>query len=42
VLLIAVVVAAAVLLLFTVVFPWVDRTFLDDPTLDPAAALPVA
>ena len=32
----ALVAAAAVWLLFTVVFPWVDRTFLADPVLGAA------
>jgi hypothetical protein len=34
--------AAAVAVLFTWVFPWVDRTFVTDPTLEasaPAAVL---
>lgn len=35
-----VVAAAVVALLFTVVFPWVDRTLITDPTLD-ASRLPV-
>jgi hypothetical protein len=30
--------AVAVVVLFTAVFPWFDRTFIDDPTLDAAAA----
>ncbi len=29
---------AAVVLLFTVVFPWFDRTFIDDPVLGAAAS----
>ena len=28
--------AAVVVLLFTVVFPWVDRTLIADPTLEAA------
>lgn len=28
----------ALVVLFTVVFPWVSRTFVDDPTLDPPPA----
>ena len=37
--LIGLVVAVAVVwLLFTVVFPWVDRTLITDPTLDAAPA----
>jgi hypothetical protein len=28
--------AAVVVLLFTVVFPWVDRTLITDPTLEAA------
>ncbi len=32
-----VVAAALVALLFTVVFPWFDRTFITDPTLGAAA-----
>lgn len=32
-LLVALVLLAAVALLFTVVFPWVDRTFVTDPVL---------
>lgn len=34
-------VLAAVYLLFTVVFPWVDRTFVADPVLDAGGRLPV-
>ncbi len=34
VLLFLVVAAAVVALLFTVVFPWVDRTLITDPTLE--------
>lgn len=30
--------AALVVLLFTVVFPWVDRTLITDPTLEAHAA----
>ena len=30
--------AAAVAVLFTWVFPWVDRTFVTDPTLEAAGA----
>lgn len=33
-------VLAAVYLLFTVVFPWVDRTFVADPVLDAGGRLP--
>lgn len=29
---------AVVWLLFTIVFPWVDRTLITDPTLDTAPA----
>lgn len=36
VVLFAVVAVAVVALLFTVVFPWVDRTFVTDPTLEGA------
>lgn len=32
-----VLVAAVVVLLFTVVFPWVDRTFVTDPVMGIAA-----
>lgn len=31
--LVVLVLAAAVVLLFTVVFPWFDRTFVNDPVL---------
>lgn len=31
--LLVVVAVVAVVVLFTVVFPWVDRTFVTDPTL---------
>jgi hypothetical protein len=36
--------AAVVVLLFTVVFPWVDRTFVNDPVLShwTAATIPSA
>jgi hypothetical protein len=34
--LIVVAVVVAVVLLFTVVFPWFDRTFVDDPVLGAA------
>ena len=30
--------AIVVVVLFTVVFPWVDRTFVTDPVIDSAAA----
>lgn len=30
---VAVLVAAAIVLLFTVVFPWFDQTFVNDPVL---------
>lgn len=33
-----VVAAAVVWLLFTIVFPWFDRTFITDPTLESAPA----
>lgn len=33
VLLLAVAVVAVVVLLFTVVFPWIDRTFVTDPVV---------
>lgn len=33
VLLLLVAIAAAVVVLFTIVFPWVDRTFVNDPVL---------
>lgn len=36
VLLFLVIAAAVVVLLFTVVFPWVDRTLITDPTLEAA------
>lgn len=36
VLLFLVIFAAVVFLLFTVVFPWVDRTLITDPTLEAA------
>ncbi|CAN5783111.1 hypothetical protein BH23ACT8_BH23ACT8_19700 [soil metagenome] len=36
--LIAAVAVAVVVLLFTVVFPWFDRTFVNDPTLGLAHA----
>ena len=36
VLLYLVLAAAVVALLFTVVFPWVDRTLITDPTLESA------
>jgi MFS-type transporter involved in bile tolerance (Atg22 family) len=36
VLLFVVVAIAVVALLFTVVFPWVDRTLITDPTLEAA------
>lgn len=38
VLLLVVAAVVAVVLLFTVVFPWVDRTFVADPVLDASAA----
>jgi hypothetical protein len=31
-------IVVAVAVLFTVVFPWVSRTLVDDPTLDPPPA----
>ena len=34
--LIALLIAAAVVVLFTTVFPWVERTFEQDPTLPDA------
>lgn len=37
VLLFLVLAAAVVALLFTVVFPWVDRTLITDPTLEASA-----
>ena len=37
VLLIGLTAAAVVAVLFLVVFPWVDRTFLTDPTMGAAA-----
>lgn len=36
VLLFLVVAAVVVFLLFTIVFPWVDRTLITDPTLEAA------
>ncbi|HWB73131.1 MAG TPA: hypothetical protein VG452_13025 [Egibacteraceae bacterium] len=36
---VALLVVAAVALLFTVVFPWVDRTFVNDPVLQPSQRL---
>ncbi|HEY8338754.1 MAG TPA: hypothetical protein VIK95_02735 [Egibacteraceae bacterium] len=36
VVLLLIAIAAAVVLLFTVVFPWVDRTFVNDPVLGTA------
>lgn len=38
VLLFLVVAAVVVFLLFTIVFPWVDRTLITDPTLEAARA----
>lgn len=38
-LLLAVVVALVIAVLFTVVFPWADRTLFDDPTLGTADQL---
>ena len=35
----AVIAVAVVALLFTIVFPWVDRTFVTDPTLEAQAPL---
>ncbi|MDP8971079.1 MAG: hypothetical protein M3N52_11410 [Actinomycetota bacterium] len=37
--LVAVIVLAVTALLFTVVFPWVDRTFMNDPVLQPSQGL---
>lgn len=34
--LVAVIVLAVTALLFTVVFPWVDRTFLTNPVMEPS------
>lgn len=39
ILLLVVAAIVAVALLFTVVFPWVDRTFVEDPVLDASAVL---
>ena len=40
ILLFVAVAAAVVVALFTVVFPWVDGTFVTDPVIDSAAAAP--
>lgn len=40
ILLFVAVAVAVVVALFTVVFPWVDRTFVTDPVIDSAAAAP--
>ena len=41
ILLLLVLAAAIIWLLFTVVFPWVDRTFVDDPVLGAVTAASV-
>lgn len=42
VLLLVVAALAAVVLLFAVVFPWFDRTFLTDPVLDAGLLMEIA
>ena len=40
ILLFVAIVTIVVIVLFTVVFPWVDRTFVTDPVIDSATAAP--